>query len=269
MDKNKSNAQKERSETRSVRDTVLEKIKDGKTRMRPRWYFILQTALVAVGAVILFIALLYVASFIHFVLYRNGVWFITVFGWRGVEIFLVSLPWVFILSSVIFIFLLETLVNHFSFGYRKPLLYSLLVIIVVVMTSSIVISQTSLHEDLNKRAWTGELPVVGQLYRDYDRQQNRNVHIGAIGEITEYGFNMKDRQGGTLTVIVTPETSFPLGLDFQKGDYVVVLGELDNGTTTVQAFGIRTVNDDLRMRNGVPIRRGWFKPPMMQLSPDQ
>lgn len=237
---------------------VLEKIKAGKARMIPRWHFVLQAALAAVGFIIVALASLYLVSFIFFMLNKTGIWFLPAFGFRGIGTFLTSLPWLLIAAGIVFIILLEILVRHYSFGYRKPLLYSLLGIVIFVAVASALVSRTSFHEGLYKRAHMGRLPVFGKLYRGYESQRNRGAHTGVVTEITNDGFQMENLEGNILSIVVTPETSFPLGLDFQKGDRVLVLGDLDGNT--VQAFGIRRIDENMR-RYHIQ-NRGWYRPSM-------
>jgi len=50
----------------SIKDAVLEKIRRGEVHMRPRWQFVLKGVLVALGAVLVALALLYLVSFVFF-----------------------------------------------------------------------------------------------------------------------------------------------------------------------------------------------------------
>lgn len=247
----------EELQKKSIKETVLEKIKAGQARMIPRWHFVLRAALAAVGLVIFFLSSLYIASFILFILRKTGIWFLPDFGIRGVGIFLLSIPWLLVIAGIIFIIILEVLVRRYSFGYRKPLLYSIFGIIVFTAIASVFVLGTPFHEGLYELAHMGRLPVIGQLYRDYELGRNNNAHIGVIGEITGNGFKMENPRGEILSVVVTSETSFPSGLDFQKGDRVLVLGSRDDDT--VKALGIRRLDDD--MAPGHRQNSGWYRPP--------
>lgn len=244
---------------KSIKDMVLEKINAGKTRMIPRWYFILRAALALVGLVIFLLSSLYIMSFILFILRKTGIWFLPVFGIRGVGVFLASIPWLLVITGATFIILLEALVRHYSFGYRKPLLYSVAGIIIFVAAASVFVLGTSFHEGLYKRAHMGGLPIIGQLYRDYESIWNNNAYVGVISELTSDGFKMENMRGETLSVIVTSETSFPSGLDFQKGDRAIVLGNRDEDT--VKAIGVRRIDDNMMPRHGRQ-NNGWHSPAM-------
>lgn len=243
---------------KSFPEAVLKKIKAGRVQMRPRWHFVFGAALVATGLAIGVLTLFYLASFIFFILHQTGVWFLPAFGLRGVTAFLLSLPWLLILAGIVFTILVEILVRHYAFGYRKPLLYSLLAIIIFTLIASAVIAKTSLHENFFLRARAGRLPIAGSLYRDYGLRPLKDIHIGLVTELTADGFRLETRQGDSLLVIVTAETRFPRGVDFQKGDRVVVLGKQDNGG--ISALGIRRIGLGQEIQQRLPRNRGWFRP---------
>src|SRR3989344_3614541 len=117
-------------EIRSIKEEVIARIKRGETIMRPRWHFVLRAMLYALGVLIAALALVYLASFIMFVLRETGLLFVPSFGFRGVGVFLFSLPWFLILLSLVFVFVLEVLVRRYAFAYRKPLLYSVFGIVI-------------------------------------------------------------------------------------------------------------------------------------------
>jgi hypothetical protein len=240
-----------------IKNKVLAKIKAGETRMRPKWHFILKTTLLAVGTVLATLTLLYLLSFVLFVLRQSGVWFPPAFWVRGLCIFFASLPWVLIALAIVFIVVLEVLVKRYAFAYRRPLLYSVVGIIILVLLGSVAISQTRVHQGFFKHAKEGRLPVAGPLYREFGMKRHKSVHPGIITEIADDGFKIENHRNEILTVIITAETRFPLGLDFVVDDEVVVLGERDNGTVT--AFGIRRIDEQM-MRGRGPDKHRRLKP---------
>lgn len=242
MNKNKDN----------IRNIVLSRIKSGEVVMRPRWHFVLKGILAIVGIGILALSLIYLLSFVVFILRQTGVMFVPIFGMRGLIVFAFSSPWLLILLSVIFIFVLEVLVRRYSFSYRKPLLYTMLSIVFVATIGTYLISQTSVHQRLLQHAEKGGLPVIGSMYRNYGLHTFDNVHVGVIIEITGTGFSMTDRVGDTVEVLIGSDTRFPLGTNFAIDDRVVVLGERNGGS--IEAIGLRGINGDRMQR---PSRRGW------------
>ena len=95
---NKANNNSQKS---LITGEVLEKIKSGQVKMRPKAHFVLKTALVALGFILIILFVLYLISFIVFTLRMSGIWFAPGFGLYGIKIFLFSLPWLLILIAII------------------------------------------------------------------------------------------------------------------------------------------------------------------------
>lgn len=241
----------EETAKQTLREAVLGTIKSGGARMLPRWRFALKTALALVGVFLLTLALLSSLSFGLFILRHTGLWFVPVFGFRGVRALLFSFPWLLVAVGIALIILLETILRRFAFAYRKPLIVSLAGILVFAGIASALISRSHLHERLFLRNRQGRPPFTGEFYRGYGLSSQRNVHIGRVATSTPEGFLMENPLGETLSIVITPKTRFPLGADFETRDHVVVLGDREDGT--VQAFGVRRIDDETRRFSG---RRG-------------
>lgn len=238
--KNMNNSDK----NNKIKEIVLAKIKSGQAKMKPRWHFILKSVLLISGIIILSIALFYLASFILFVLRQTGVLFAPAFGLRGIGAFFISLPWILILISIIFVAVLEILVKQYSFAYRKTLLYSLGAIIIFVAAGGWIMFASGMHQNMLERAMNDKLPVAGPFYKELGFSQPKDIYVGEIEEIIENGFKLKSRQGEQFKIIAFPETRFPFGADFGEGDMVMVFGNRKNGD--IQAIGIHRIGDKNR-----------------------
>lgn len=222
-------------------EQILDAIKSGHVKMRPKWHFILKAILIAVGGSLLGLTVLYLVSFIFFILRHTGVWFVPIFGLRGWYEFLFSLPWLLIALALIFIIILELLVRHYAFAYRRPLLYSSLAIVLVVVVGGLVVASTPFHRSLFEDAEQDRLPLAGPIYRQFGRQAFQQIHPGLITATTSTGFLITDRRGRLLQIVLTPRTRLPFGEDFAIGDVIVVFGPEDN--KMVQAFGIQEIDE--------------------------
>ncbi len=231
----------EETPKKSIRDKVLETIRNGEVKMYPRWRFILKTGLLITGGLLLFLSLLYLISFILFITHRNGVWFAPVFGFKGVRSSFLSLPWLLILISILFILILELLVRRYSFAYKKPLLYSVVGIILFTIIGGGLLASTPFHEGLFEKAREDRLPITGLLYRRFGMSHSQNINSGTIQSITENGFIMTTPGGEKLEVAVTPETRLPYGFNFAEGNLVVVFGEREDGK--IEALGVRKIDN--------------------------
>lgn len=228
-----------------VSDDVMKAIRAGQVHMRPRWHFLLLSALSVTGAVIVFLTLLYVTSLAFFFLRDSGAWYAPSFGERGWFGLLHSLPWLLILLVLIFVVILELLVRRYTLVYKKPLIISVVVILGIVFLGGLVIAQTPLHRILMLSARHGSLPPgVGAMYGHPLRQPSpADMYHGQIIQLMQSGFLIVDEDGaGTTTVIIAPQTRLPYGENFVVGERVVVVGD-SVASGTVQAFGVREIDE--------------------------
>jgi hypothetical protein len=239
----------------NVKDTVLDKIKEGEVAMRPRWHFVLKGFLLLVGMGVLALWLIYLVSFIVFALVTSGVIVIPFFGFQGLVGFLLALPWLLILVAAVFIVLLEILVNKYSFGYRKPLLYTLFGVVGFTVIGTFLVSQSGIHDLAMQRSVESRLPLVGGMYKGYGIKPNEQVHIGEILAVNDNGFVIDERMNGQLNVVFTESTRKPPELVFKVGDKVIVFGSrLED---EIEAFGVKhfsgkTFRPVERIEGGLP-----------------
>ncbi len=228
----------------SIANKIIHQIKDDKIKMRPKIYFILKSAAIAFGIFFISLFILYLISFIIFALRASGVWYLPYFGLRGIGTLFMSLPWLLISISVILIIILEILVKHFAFAYRKPVFYSILFIIIFVLLGSFAVDRIGLQSKLFKKTEQGDLAVAGKFYRDLGKTENKNVRRGIVTEITDNGFFIKMRNNKTLEIIVSSNTNFPFNAKIKVNDGIIVFGKQDNGL--VQALGVRKIDDNFK-----------------------
>jgi hypothetical protein len=229
-----------------LKNKILESIKRGEVKMRPRWHFVLRSTLFALGCILVFLATLYISSFIIFALHKNGIWFASVLGAQGLRVLLSSLPWVLILLAVLFIALLEFLVKKSSFGYRRPLLYSALVVIFVTVLGGSLIASTTLHDRIS-----------GSFYKSFIPQVPENVVVCNVATTTEDSFSCakEDRDDATTTetfeVKLSPKTRMSKSAqeEITSGATVVIFGERDK-KGEISAKGIKNI-DDFKRRHKV------------------
>jgi hypothetical protein len=216
--------------------------------MRPRWHFLLLSTLTALGAVIAFLALLFAVSLVVFFLRESGTLYLPALGSRGWWDLFRSLPLSILVLLLLFVVVLEVLVRRYAFVYKKPLLTSVLFIIVLVLVGGYGIARTPLHGRLVMLARHDRLPPpLDSLYRPPFTMHTEDVYPGTIVALLEKGFVIADRGSGTTTIYVSERTRLPEGKDFIVGDRVVVIG--DGGASgTVEAFGIRPMDPELEMK---------------------
>jgi len=227
------------NDKKTAADKVLESINAGRLKKLPGWHFLLKTILKITSVVIISLMILHLVSFIFFMIHRMGVIYAPHFGFHGWFAFFGALPLHLILLSIIFVVFLLILVRRYPLVYRRPLLYSAIGIVLLMIIGGHMVAKTDFHARLLNNA--EGIPIFGELYRRYGMHKPHNMHVGVVIQMNESGFVMKDRREDTLTVIIGPETRVPTGAVFKKGDEVFVFGSRNDGT--VQALGLHKIGN--------------------------
>jgi hypothetical protein len=224
----------------NIKEELLQKIKNGELNMMPRWQLVLKTAWLIVGVIIVALIAVYLLSFILFALHRTGVLFAPFFGWQGVMIFIMSSPWLLISLVGVFTLLLYLLVSHFSFSYRKPLVYSLIGTVLFVIAVASFIQQTTMHDRVGRFVAQHAVPGFSPLYQDMANQFPNGVFEGVITDIDDTVLTVTLVTGETKGVQITSQTKLPPRRGLVVGETVQVFGEENKGV--IEAFGIRYNN---------------------------
>lgn len=227
---------KEPSSNNSICQKVLEKIKSGKVQMHSRLYFVLKAVFLVLGTVLVFGLAIFLASFILFILRLNGLHFLAGFGMPGLGIFFGAFPWVLAGLTLIFVLVLEIFSERFCFVYRRPLLYSVAGIVIVVLAGGYLIARTEMHSRLWERAEMENLPFAGPMYRLYGDIGTPQFVLGKVVDASGNRFEIQTKRGQLLQVLL-PETASPaFDRDLEKGDMVIVIGQRQGGSITAEGF---------------------------------
>lgn len=225
---------------KSTSKELLNKIKKGELKKHSKLYFVFKGFVYGLGLVLVIAFSVSLGSFIIFSLRASGALFLPRFGFLGLRIFLSSFPWLLVLIVFILVLLIGWLVKKSPVVYRKPLLYSILAILILVLFGSFVFERTRFHTALFKKAQDYKLPLIGSAYRGCCLKPIKNTYIGKVTGLAENGFHFKTRQGD-FNVVFSKKTYFPFGRDIKIGDLLIVMGERQN--SKILAFGIRRIED--------------------------
>jgi len=230
----------------NFKQNILKKIKSGEVDMKPRWHFVLKSLLFILGIVTVTLVIIYLLSFILFTLRQSGVGFAPLYGFRGISIFAMSSPWLLIASAGAFVTVLYILITRYSFSYQKPLVYSLVGVILFTLLGSLLIHQTNIHPRLQQLSERNNMPIFTPLYRKASQHHPENVTVGVIVEINDKGFIIQSDQGDLLTVLITKATKQRRDSTYVVNQKVFIFGEKTEDTIT--AFGVRQTPKGRKMK---------------------
>lgn len=212
---------------------IIDAIKKGNAKMRPRWYFVVQGILIVFACLMTFFLLILAISFIVFALQQNGGLLATGFGLTGWAVFFHALPWSVILLSLALVLILLVLLKRYSFIYHQPSLYILLVLIIVIALGSFFIEAINFHHRIEEN----DIPGIETVYQ-YETTPQNYIYRGEIVELAPNGFVLENAIGETSTFQVASSAVLNLSL-FKIGDFVMVFAE-PYATATFDMYGVQT-----------------------------
>jgi hypothetical protein len=214
------------SDKNSLKEEILNKIKHDEIKMKSKFHFVFRIAAFVFFLILIFVGIIYFLSFIFFVVFKmNSGSALMGFGFRGIESILSAMPWVLILIVLFFVVIFEVMLTRFKFAYRRPIIYSLLIIIVLFFGLSFCIHHTSFHTNLFMLNKERGLPALGPLYEQYQRMDFKNVYCGIVTAISDTGFEIRwiDNPAVEFEVSVPPD--FTKHKTLETGDVVILIGK--------------------------------------------
>jgi hypothetical protein len=228
-----------------IRENIVSKIESGEIEMRSKSYFILKSFLVFGSLFLFFLFALYIGSLVVFVLRVNNILFFYGIGFHGIKTVIFSFPWYLVLLSLILIIFLEIIGKNFRVVYQKPLIYSLIVIMILSFTGSILVDSFAMHDSLFKMAKEERLPVGGRMYRNLGNLDIENAYFGEILEKENNNWTMRLENNKIVLLKVTNETRGKRVFEeIEEGSEVIVIGELEN--EEINVLGFRRINGNRR-----------------------
>ncbi len=131
-------------------EKILSKINSGEIKARPKVFFLVKTFGFVVLSIFSFLLAIFTASFVAFALPLGGP-----------SLLLTILAF----TVLIFVCLNIFLAKKFPSFYKKPLIFSLLVFIILTLFASLLILKTPLHSKMLELSKQKDIPVVSPLYK--------------------------------------------------------------------------------------------------------
>lgn len=225
----------------TIKDAVMKRIESGATKMRPRWQFVLRSILIAAGAILAALSLLFFISLALFSLRQSCAFCLPAFGGPGIRLFFTTVPWMLVFLSFVFLLILELFVRRYPIAYKKPIVYSVLAVAFLGAVGGYAVAKTGIHPMFYRATFergVPGVPISQKLYRHYGAPNLKNIFPGTIILGEAGALTIETPTGNVFTISVTPDTQIPLGAKMIVGDRVVVIGDVSS-SGTIQAIGIR------------------------------
>lgn len=219
---------------KDIKNSILEKIKKGDIKKIPKFIFDLKKMLWALLAVVIFLAVLFIGSFIIFVLQFSGLANLPNFGIFGFQILMGNFPWILLFLFFVLVLILEILVRRYAFSYKRPLIFSFLIIVAIVSSASFLAWKASLQERIY--ANFKDDTVLQYFYNKYLNPPPEIFHPGTVLSIAENKLILETGNKSQLNIEITNSTKMPKDFRIFPGARIIVIGELNNGIIEAQAI---------------------------------
>lgn len=219
---------------KNIKNYILEKIKKGDIRKIPRIIFWIKSLLFALVAVMVFLLVLFLSSFLLFALQSSGLLELLNFGFEGFGILIKNFPWILLILVVVLILVLEILVNRYSFSYKRPLIYSFLALIIIALSLGFLFWKLSFQEKIYQNFKNDTF--IKTFYDKYTTPSPDIFHPGTVLELMPDGLVLEGRDKIGVNVKILENTQMPEDFKIYKGGKILVIGKVIDGVIFAEAI---------------------------------
>lgn len=216
-------------------EKLLQQIQNGKAKMLPKAFFTAKSAVTVLEWVLLGGLAVFFISFAIFYIRSSEYAMLPAFGYWGNRALLSYFPWLTSGLALIMLLFLAYLVFQKNFASQKPALYTLLAVLLIIISGGFVLANTPLHQGLQNSAQKGRLPLMGRMYSGSGSVSGHNLFIGTVRNLRTGQFELIQEDNITRDVIFNNNTRWPHG-NIKEGQAIAIMGSLQNGK--IEAWGI-------------------------------
>lgn len=205
---------------------IIDKIGNDKIKMKNKAYFIFRSVVLVLTIVFVSLISLFFASLIIFTLRASGLLLLPPLGLRGLKMFLFSFPWIMAILILLLMFSLSILAKKYKFVYKKPLLYSVLGIVIIVLIGGFVCAEFSFHDKIFE--YKERSPIISFFYEE---KEIKDLYVGLVVEVGNNNFVLQTKNGSKLIIISN--------ITVEINDPVMVIGEREGNI--INAFDVHRI----------------------------
>lgn len=143
---------------------VMQKIKLGKVKIRPKIYFSFEKfLLVSLLVMSIIISVLFI-NFIIYILSHNGAAEFLEFGYDGLAAFFENTPYGFVVWTLIFLGIAFWVYKKFDISYRRPVYSFTIVLLVISLGGGVGLATSGVNENLQDSLSQSNVPIINQAY---------------------------------------------------------------------------------------------------------
>lgn len=150
------------------------------------------------------------------------------FGRYGLIPLFVTIPWIWIIASLVLLSFGFYLLKKYDFSYKKGYRSILITFCISVLILAVIIDRVGIHEKISNHS------IIRKVYTT--TYKGSNWIMGEIIIASPSGMIILTPQNERYVIHYSAKTMLPLGADFHTGDYIRIVGKSIN--TDFDALGI-------------------------------
>ncbi len=155
-----------KSETLNIEDKVMNLIKEGKVKMRPRWYFILGSFLGFFGLVGASLTAVFLLNLLIFYLRAKGPFV----EWR-IRLLIENFPWWIPVLAALFIFLAVVALRKYEFSYKRNFVAIILTFTLSLFIGAYLLDYLGLNRFILRQGPAHMREFYRRVYPEFERME--------------------------------------------------------------------------------------------------
>ncbi|NMC51592.1 hypothetical protein GYA54_02595 [Candidatus Kuenenbacteria bacterium] len=140
-----------------LKEKIMERIKSGEIKMKPRWYFVFGSLASAAGLVSILVVTIFLVNFAIFSLRTNGY----MRGYKYDQI-IASFPWWALVLAVFGVLLGVVLLKKYDFSYKKNFSTIVLSLLVSLLIAGLLVNFLGINDVFARKG------MMKKIYKRYD-----------------------------------------------------------------------------------------------------
>jgi hypothetical protein len=214
--------------TIKVKEKITSKIKSGELTMKPKWYFVVGTALLLQGTLGAILIGTFTSNLCFYHLRNYGPFGYLVLGRDGINPFMATFPWKLLFLAILSLIVGFKLLKKYEFSYTKNSTYLFFLLMAAIVISGLLTDLAGFNEKARHNNFLN--PVYSERFMGQDWM------MGEIRQRTQDGFILETPQGDLIQIRVNNQTVSPHGSEFEVGRRVRLVGEFGNDASRSSEF---------------------------------
>lgn len=213
----------------TLEDVVMQKIKSGQVKMRPKIYFVAWSIFMGAGLVSVIVLAAFFVNIVSFKLRTLGSFGYLWFGQYGIRPFLYTFPWVALLIVIFGLVIGISLLKRYDISYKKSFVGLILGLTLIVLAAGWIMDLTGINERFQH---------IGHMRGVYREKFVGNDWVaGEVIAVEKKLLQIENINGDQVMIEWSDKTVLPFGSDFKVGDKIRAVGKWSSDST-FEAYSI-------------------------------